>query len=442
MRKEGILVEEKNWMELFLDQNQIPKVLEMNQKTESFGLILSEEDAKALVENQKKELRKQQRVEFGEGILPKLIFTFCDSAYINQEDYVDTLMRLQEIFYLYQNEIPEEISDEELLQFMREQYEDVCRGDLEYLESTCLYRFARALRAGKQDYQKMHGYGGYARAGKTVRGDYKMEELIPIVAKLAEKYTSKERTSVSYEVARQLMGAVLYCINQGKSCGQLASQKRLTAQEAYQYGYECLIEKVKRTQELYNRMIPDFCAYGNENYQATVEKAIPEFFRYYDARFAPQETIITMDYPTICPIVELSGIDAIARYVEFISYEQKFLSALPREYVSRVLQQFHSDYREHFFNICNIVLRHILCHMLIGKPLGEKMTEEDDATIKAIIGKQSREELEKTMSGLIHDLICRKYGSDLALENYLQKDSRDFVVELRVAAEHNSFRMP
>ena len=41
MRKEGILVEEKNWMELFLEQNQTPRVMEMNQKTESFGLILS-----------------------------------------------------------------------------------------------------------------------------------------------------------------------------------------------------------------------------------------------------------------------------------------------------------------------------------------------------------------------------------------------------------------
>ena len=264
-----------------------------------------------------------------------------------------------------------------------------------------------------------------------------MEELIPIVAKLAEKYTSKERTSVSYEVARQLMGAVLYCINQGKSCGQLASQKRLTAQEAYQYGYECLVEKVKRTQELYNQMIPDFCAYGNENYQATVERAIPEFFRYYDARFAPQETMITMDYPTICPVVELSGIDAIAQYVEFISYEQKFLSALPREYVSRVLQQFHSDYREHFFNICNIVLRHILCHMLIEKPLGEEMTEKNFATIRTIILQHDAKELEKKISELLHSLICRQYGADLALENYLQKDMKGFVVELKVAAEHN-----
>ena len=39
--------------------------------------------------------------------------------------------------------------------------------------------------------------------------NYEMEELVPIVGKLAEKYTAFESTSVSYEKAEQLMGAVL-----------------------------------------------------------------------------------------------------------------------------------------------------------------------------------------------------------------------------------------
>lgn len=43
---------------------------------------------------------------------------------------------------------------------------------------------------------------------------YKTEELIPIVAKLAEKYTAKESTSITYEKAQQLMGAVVYCIRE------------------------------------------------------------------------------------------------------------------------------------------------------------------------------------------------------------------------------------
>ncbi len=43
---------------------------------------------------------------------------------------------------------------------------------------------------------------------------YEIEELIPVVGKLAEKYTSGESTSISYERAELLMEAVLYCIHE------------------------------------------------------------------------------------------------------------------------------------------------------------------------------------------------------------------------------------
>ena len=140
-------MKEYNLLEIFSGQNQLQKVLDMNQKTQQFGLVLTEQDAKLLVEARGEELRRQQRVEFGESILSKLIFTFCDSEYIFQDNYVETIIRLQEIFYILKNETMDELTDDELLTFMRKQFENVCHGDLEYLEGTCLSNFARAIRA-------------------------------------------------------------------------------------------------------------------------------------------------------------------------------------------------------------------------------------------------------------------------------------------------------
>ena len=140
-------MKEYNLLEIFSGQNQLQKVLDMNQKTQQFGLVLTEQDAKLLVEARGEELRRQQRVEFGESILSKLIFTFCDSEYIFQDNYVETIIRLQEIFYIFKNETMDELTDNELLTFMRKQFENVCHGDLEYLEGTCLSNFARAIRA-------------------------------------------------------------------------------------------------------------------------------------------------------------------------------------------------------------------------------------------------------------------------------------------------------
>lgn len=82
--------------------------------------------------------------------MEQLIFAFCDSQYIYQDNYVDTMGELQEIFYTYKNETEDEINDLELIDFMRKQFDDVCFGDIEYLRGTCLERFARDVRSGHE----------------------------------------------------------------------------------------------------------------------------------------------------------------------------------------------------------------------------------------------------------------------------------------------------
>ena len=48
---------EKNWMQLLQDEKSLAKILETNQETEQYGLVLSEEDAKSLVAWRAKSLK-------------------------------------------------------------------------------------------------------------------------------------------------------------------------------------------------------------------------------------------------------------------------------------------------------------------------------------------------------------------------------------------------
>lgn len=148
---------ENNFFEIMQAQQQkqeIGRVLECNNKTDKFGLVLTEEEAKRLMLGRKAYLADSQRIELGEGILPKIIHYFCDSQYINQDNYVDSLDQLQEIFYMYKNETEDRLTDDELLEFMRQQFEEICFGDFDYLSDTCLERYARALRSGKYNLTK------------------------------------------------------------------------------------------------------------------------------------------------------------------------------------------------------------------------------------------------------------------------------------------------
>lgn len=164
--------------EIMLAQQQkqeLARVLECNKKMEQYGLALSEEEASNLMLSRKASLADSQRVEFAEGILPKLIHYFCDSQYITQDNYADTLDQLQELFYLYKNETQDELTDDELLEFMRNQFDDVCYGDLDYLANTCLERFARAVR------------GNHNQQQSRLRDEYSLRETENDYSKLSEE---------------------------------------------------------------------------------------------------------------------------------------------------------------------------------------------------------------------------------------------------------------
>lgn len=136
-----------------------------------FGLALTEDETKALVKARNQSLEKYKRVEFGRGILDKLMYAFCDSMYICQDTYAEILMKLQDIFYEFKNESQDRLTDDELIAFMKEQFETVCFGDTEYLESTCLPRFAAAVRAGYHGYERSGGKGEYDRFSEEERWD-------------------------------------------------------------------------------------------------------------------------------------------------------------------------------------------------------------------------------------------------------------------------------
>ena len=161
----------KDWMILLQQQNQLSKMIEANQTTKQYGLMLSEQDAKLILKSQRYALKQEERIEFGEGVIPKIIYEFCDSDFIDHNNYVDTIIRLQEIFYLYKNEMLDEITDEELIHFMREQFEEAWFGDLSYLEGTCLRIFSEAIRAGYQGHRKSGGYGNF---DEVKRWDYEL----------------------------------------------------------------------------------------------------------------------------------------------------------------------------------------------------------------------------------------------------------------------------
>lgn len=122
------------------------KLLLYNDESIKHGLVLTKEQAVRLLETKDEELRYNGRLEFGEGVIGKLITAFCDSPYMNRQNYSQALERLVEIFYYYKNETDGQLSDDELIDYMKTFFNGSCEGSLELLESRELDSLARALR--------------------------------------------------------------------------------------------------------------------------------------------------------------------------------------------------------------------------------------------------------------------------------------------------------
>ena len=52
-------MEQTNWLECLSNQTQLVQILETNQYTEKFGLVLSSEDARLLAEERTAALKKE-----------------------------------------------------------------------------------------------------------------------------------------------------------------------------------------------------------------------------------------------------------------------------------------------------------------------------------------------------------------------------------------------
>jgi hypothetical protein len=127
-------------MKTTLGAGSVSALERCNQMTQRYGLSLSLQQMRVLTASRAAALREAGRIEFGAGILEDLVAAFCSSPYIEQENFEDTLSELQELFYRGKGESAEQVSDDELLDLMRQLFDGSAHGSTDYLTDMLLER--------------------------------------------------------------------------------------------------------------------------------------------------------------------------------------------------------------------------------------------------------------------------------------------------------------
>lgn len=140
-----------------IEKQAVSEVLQCNKITADYSLVLSEEQALELVETRSYSLKNVGRIEFGSGIIEKVILTFANSPYISQYRYAEIINELVEIFYYFKNETLDLMSDDDLIGYMKKYFDGVCQGSLDQLKYRELERMAKNVRLGLDpDYNDLY----------------------------------------------------------------------------------------------------------------------------------------------------------------------------------------------------------------------------------------------------------------------------------------------
>lgn len=271
--------------------------------------------------------------------------------------------------------------------------------------------------------------------------NYEMEELLPLVSELAQKYCGFESTSVTYETAQTLMGAVLYCLEEYHNAerGGLVG-KNISIKEQYDTGLKLVYEKAEDIRKIFNELSSHFEDYGVRCLYDTVQKGIPQFLKWYDVKYHPQNTILTPDYPLLMDYSFLSGADAVYRYLSDIRTEQCFLKIFDKEYIVSVLKKYDSQYEYMVENICEIILTNMVGHVMIRKPIREMGFQSGEyLRLAEILEGKSVSDIKKITERTIGETVKRVSGNDAdKAAEYLYHSVENIAVRIETAGRYHT----
>lgn len=130
---------------------QVNEIMKLNEETTAYGLKLSRQEIVQVLEVRNDLLKGYGRIEIGTDVINKLIKSFYTSSYIQQDSYMTTLMELQEIFYCMKNETEDNLSDDEIIEMLKDFFENYCKGSIELLQGREIESFARNQRIKNQE---------------------------------------------------------------------------------------------------------------------------------------------------------------------------------------------------------------------------------------------------------------------------------------------------
>ena len=115
------------------------ELLALNKQTQKAGIVLSQKDCAEIAECRSELLYENERIEVGAGAVKRIIEEFCDSGYVDQRTFKDTVQGLLDCFYAIKTETEDRADDDTVLEFLKYMFETEVGGDVAHIYASQSY---------------------------------------------------------------------------------------------------------------------------------------------------------------------------------------------------------------------------------------------------------------------------------------------------------------
>ena len=127
------------------------ELLDVNEKIGEYGLTLTPQEAREIIEAQHKALSANDRVDIGAGAVVKIAEKFAQSGFIERDCFAGEITELVDLFYYIKTEVRDSVSDDALIEAMYEFYTEKCGGSFDLLAGRETDFILRYFNRGKDD---------------------------------------------------------------------------------------------------------------------------------------------------------------------------------------------------------------------------------------------------------------------------------------------------
>ncbi|MDD4165052.1 MAG: DUF6179 domain-containing protein [Eubacteriales bacterium] len=251
-------------------------------------------------------------------------------------------------------------------------------------------------------------------------------DCIDLLSYKAKRYTDNNSSSLRVELAEYIMTSNLYTIGLYLKTFPVADDavNALTEKsmlDLYLSGRKIIDSMINSAKRRYSLVIKSILDNNNQFYKPTVVSAIRGFFKKYNPDYGAHENIITADYPTCNPIEDITGIEFIKKYLDFIYAENMFCKHFFPQDIDALLCGVDNRYEALVFNIFEEVLTGAIGCVLSGQnPCTLNISAAQAAALCEQIYLKNDLQIEKDINRACEKLIPTLQITSRTLQSYIK----------------------